>query len=66
MKATGEANNLILVDKSLFSEETVRPSTVVLHFKIHDTFFHLENLLSKLIVHFRAMKDICVAPYILA
>lgn len=34
--------------------------------KIHDIFFHLENLLPKLIVYFCAMKGICAAPYILA
>lgn len=34
--------------------------------KIHDIFSHLENLLPKLIAYFRAMEDICAAPYILA
>lgn len=41
-----------LLESFLHISETVRPFTAVLHFKIHDTFFHLENLLSKLIVHF--------------
>jgi len=46
-----------------------RPSGLLLLcsvLKIHDTFFHLENLLPKLIAYFHAMKGICMAPYILA
>lgn len=34
--------------------------------KIRDIFFRLENLLPQLMAYFRAMKEICAAPYSLA